>query len=179
MTTAHTNADAPGVSPIRAGLTAGAAAAVCGSLLNLPLHSPSDAMLNSASVTAASLAAGVGAGLLWRALGGSTRRHFYFPAGMALAFALVAAAAAAGESQIERSASYVTPLAGLTIAVTAGLTQYLASACRALPMAVTIALVIAAFGVGGALAGVGDQESGKLELPPRSAPWSMGGVEPA
>ena len=172
-------ADAPRLSPIRAGLTAGAAAAICGSLLNLPLHSPSDAMLNSATVTAASLAAGVGAGLLWSALGRARSRSVYFPAGMTLAFALTAAAAAAGESQIERSFSYVTPLAALTLAVTAGLTQWLMSAGRALPMVVTIALVAAALGVGGALAGVGDQESGELELPPRTAPWSMGGIEPA
>ena len=41
---ARLSSNAPGISPVRAGLTAGAAAAVCGSLLNLPLHSPSDAL---------------------------------------------------------------------------------------------------------------------------------------
>lgn len=170
-------AGSPGTSPLRAGLTAGAAAAMWGSLLNLPLHSPSDAMLNSATVTGASLAAGVGAGLLWSALGRARNRHVYFPAGMTLAFALVAAAAAAGESQIERSFSYVTPLAALTLAIIAVLTQRLMSTGRALPMFVTVALVIAALGVGAGLAGMGDQESGRLELPPRTAPLSIDGSD--
>ena len=167
----------PGLSPVRAGLTAGSAAAVCGSVLNLPLHSPSDTLMNSATVTAASLAGGVGAGLLWRALGGSGRRPAYFLAAMALAFVLMAAAAAASETQLDRSVSYMVPLAALTIAVTAALTLLLMTARRALPVAVTIVSVLVALGVGAALAGMGDQESGRLELPPRTAPLSVDGSD--
>lgn len=162
-----------GISPLRAGLTAGSVAAVCGSVLNLPLHSPSDTLMNSATVTAASLAGGIGAGLLWRVLGRSRRRTLYFLGAMALAFALTAAAAAAGETELERSVSYMVPLAALSIAVTAALTLLLMTAGRALPMAVTIASVLVALGVGAALAGMGDQESGELELPPRTAPLSI------
>ena len=75
---AKPGAGSPGLSPVRAGLTAGSAAAVCGSVLNLPLLSPTDTLMNSATVTAASLAGGVGAGLLWQALGRSRRRPAYF-----------------------------------------------------------------------------------------------------
>ena len=178
MMASRTPAGSPGLSPVRAGLTSGSAAAISGSLLNLPLHSPLDSFLNSATVTAASLAAGVGAGLLWQALGRSERRPVYFSAAMALAFVLVAAAALAGESQLERSVSYLVPLAGLTLAVTTGLTQLLMTAVRALPVAVTILSVIAALGIGAGLSGFGDQESGRLELPPRTAPWSLSGCEP-
>lgn len=163
----------PGISPLRAGLIAGSAAAVCGSVLNLPLHSPSDTLMNSATVTAASLAGGVGAGLLWRVLGRTERRPVYFLGAMALAFALTAAAAAAGETELERSVSYMVPLAALSIAITAALTLLLVTSGRTLPMAVTIASVLVALGVGAALAGMGDQESGRLELPPRTAPLSV------
>lgn len=173
MTGGRSSANAPGISPVRAGLTAGAAAAVCGSLLNLPLHSPTDALLNSGAVTAASLAGGLGAGLLWLALGRTERRPVYFPAAMTLVFALVAAAAAAGETQLERSVSYIVPLAALTLAITTALTLLLMTSSRALPVTVTIATVVVALGIGAALAGMGDQESGELELPPRTAPWSL------
>ena len=179
MMAARAPAGARGLSPMRAGLTSGSAAAIAGSLLNLPLHSPLDAILNSATVTAASLATGAGAGLLWQALGRSERRTAYFSVAMALSFVLVAAAAVAGESQLERSVSYLVPLAGLTLAVTAGLTQLLMTSGRALPVAVTIVSVIAALGIGAGLSGIGDQESGRLELPPRTAPWSLSGSEPA
>ena len=174
---AKPGAGTPGLSPVRAGLTAGSAAAVCGSVLNLPLHSPTDTLMNSATVTAASLAGGVGAGLLWRALGGSGRRPAYFLGAMALAFVLMAAGAAAGETQLDRSVSYMVPLAALTIAVTAALTLLLLTAGRALPVAVTIASVLVALGIGAALAGMGDQESGRLELPPRTAPLSVDGSD--
>ncbi|MDE2860055.1 MAG: hypothetical protein OYI31_06020 [Chloroflexota bacterium] len=177
MTGVRSISNAPGISPVRAGLTAGSAAAVCGSLLNLPLHSPSDALLNSGTVTAASLAGGLGAGLLWQALGRTARRPAIFSAAIAVVFMLVTAAAAAGESQLERSVSYLVPLAALTLGITAVLTLLLMTSGRALPLAVTIVSVIAALGIGAALAGMGDQESGRLELPPRSAPWSAAGSD--
>ena len=96
---------------------------------------------------------------------------------MALAFVLMAAGAAAGETQLDRSVSYMVPLAALTIAVTAALTLLLMTARRALPVAVTVVSVLVALGVGAALAGMGDQESGRLELPPRTAPLSVYGSD--
>ena len=103
------------MQPVRAGLTAGSVAAMVGVLANLPLHSPSDAFFNSATVMPAALLAGLGAGLLWRALSPRRRRTIYFAAATALAFGLVSIAAIAGESQMERLVSYMVPLAAIVL----------------------------------------------------------------
>ena len=67
--------------------------------------------------------------------------------------ALTTAAAAAGESQLERSMSYMVPLAALTLAVTAALTLILMPRLDApLPMVVTASQsVLVALGIGAAL----------------------------
>ena len=62
-----TDRDAPD-SPLAGALLAGAAASVAAALLSLPLRSPHDGLLNSASVTWGTLAVAVAAGLLWRRL---------------------------------------------------------------------------------------------------------------
>ena len=114
----HTDAKRQDMQPVRAGLTAGSVAAMVGVLANLPLHSPSDAFFNSATVMPSALLAGLGAGLLWRALSHRRRRTIYFAAATALVFGLISIAAIAGESQMERSVSYMVPLAAIVLGLT-------------------------------------------------------------
>ncbi len=174
--------------PIRAGLIGGSAAAMAGSLANLPLHSPSDAFFNSASVMVGALAAGLGAGVLWSLLGnflerffghdpaGEARRRTIFGACIALAFGLVSVIALIGETQLERSVSYVVPLAAVVLGITGSLTLLLLRSPQILLWRLTVLMVIAAIGIGIGLAGQGDQKSGGLELPPRAAAKAVWGL---
>ena len=175
----HTDAKRQDMQPVRAGLTAGSVAAMVGVLANLPLHSPSDAFFNSGTVMLAALLAGLGGGLLWRALSHRRRRTIYFAAATALAFGLVSIAAIAGESQMERSVSYMVPLAGIVFGLTGGLTALLLKTTWTPPWKLTLLTMVVAIGLGSALAGHGDQESGRLELPPRSAPWTTSESHPS
>ena len=50
--------------PIRTGLLAGSATAVVATLVSLPLHSPTDTLFNSATVTLGALAAALAAGVI-------------------------------------------------------------------------------------------------------------------
>ncbi len=158
--------------PIRAGLIAGSAAAIAGALVNLPLHSPSDAFFNSAAVMVGSLVAGCSAGLLWHVLGyfpaWGGHRWAFFGACMALAFGLVSLMAVLAETQVERSVSYFVPLAALVFGIIGSLVLVLPRVPRILWWRLTILTVIVAIAIGVALAGQGDQKSGELELPPRA-----------
>ena len=157
-----------GVSPVRAGLTAGSVAAIVAVLVNLPLEAPTDTFFNGGSVMVGALAVGLADGALWRATEGrGTRQWAVFHAGHWLAFAVVAAAAVVGETQLERSVSYILPLAGIVFGLTGFLTPQLARSGAWLPRWATALLLVVAIGLGIALAGRGDQESGRLELPPR------------
>ena len=159
------------MSPLRAGLTAGSVAAVAAVLTNLPLEAPTDTYFNSAPVMAGALAVGLGAGVLWRALDGRGRRPAVLLVSMTLAFCLVAVAAVAGETQLERSVSYIVPLAAIVFGLTGALTLLLLHANVALPWRVTGLAVLLAISLGIALAGQGDQQSGRLELPPRTTSY--------
>ena len=157
-------------SPIATGLFAGSVAALVGIILNLPLESPSDAFLNSASVAVASVAAGLGAGVLWRELGRYPRhRMTVFIVGLALVFALVTLAAVVGETYIERSITYIIPLSAAVLGVTFALTIALMRFRSTLPWWLAALTTAIALGVGLALAGQGDQKDGRLELPPRAS----------
>ena len=153
---------------LRAGLTAGSVGAVAGVLVNLPLKSPSDAFFNSAPVMMGALLAGLGSGILWHVLDGSPRRPALFAAALALALGLASAAALAGESQLQRSVSYVVPLAAVVLGVTGVLTVILPRTGWAASWRLTILAAAVAVALGLGLAGQGDQESGRLELPPRA-----------
>ena len=162
--------------PIRAGLIAGSVAAIAGALVNLPLHSPSDAFFNSAAVMVGSLAAGFSAGLLWHVLGlvlgyfpaWGGHRWAFFGACMALAFGLVSLIAVLAETQVERSVSYFVPLAALVFGIIGSLVLLLLRVPQILWWRLTILTVVVAIAIGVALAGQGDQKSGALELPPRA-----------
>ena len=153
--------------PFLAGLTAGAVAAIVASLVQLPLHSPTDVVFNSLTVTAGSLLAGLLAGALWAfADKSASRRRLFYAVWLAL-FGIVAGAAAAGDIQIDRMVSFVVPLAAIVMASTGIGTPLLSDSGRLGLLAASIAVVVAV-GVGAGLATQGDAESGRLELPPRT-----------
>ncbi len=161
--------------PVLAGLTAGAVAAIVASLVQLPLHSPTDVVFNSLTVTAGSLVAGLLSGALWAtARDSGFRRRLFFAVWLVL-FGVVAGAAAAGDTQVDRMVSFVVPLAAIVMATTGIGTPVLSDSGRLGLLAAAIA-VAAAVGVGAGLATQGDAESGRLELPPR-AHWEIPGVD--
>ncbi len=150
-----------------AGLTAGAIAAIIAALVSLPLHSPVDSAFNSATVAVAALAVGLIAGLLWIWL---SSRILWYGITLAVLFIVILAAALAGDSQLDRLASFSIPLAAIIVTVCAVLTPVLASfflrpALGLLKWSPAIA-VIAALAVGFGLVTQGDGESGELALPP-------------
>ena len=152
---------------IPAGMAAGAMAAIAASLVQLPLHSPTDVVFNSLTVTVGSLIAGLLAGALWAAARKSAfRRRLYYAVWLAL-FGVVAGAAAVGDTQLDRTLSFVVPLAAIVMASTGIGTPVLAGSGRIGYLVASIA-VAAAVGVGAGLATQGDAESGRLELPPRA-----------
>lgn len=151
-----------------AGVIAGSISAIIAALVSLPLRSPDDILLNSATVAIGGLIAGVATGTLWRLLANSRNRPVSFAVLWGLAFALAALAALIGETQLDHFLAFALPLAAIVFPVTGLLTAVLA--CRPIfsrwwlaPAAVAIALA-----VGIPLAGQGDQESGRLDLPPRA-----------
>ena len=152
-----------------AGICAGSISAIVAVLVSLPLHSPDDILFNSATVAIGSLIVGAAAGALWRLLANNTRRPFTFALLWGLAFALTAVTALAGETQLDHFLAFMLPLAAIVFPVTGLVTALLAETRLAsrwwlAPVAIGIALM-----VGIPLAGRGDEESGRLELPPRSS----------
>ena len=161
-----------GACPVQAGLTAGSVAAIAAVLVNLPLEAPTDTFFNGGSVMVGALAVGLADGALWRATEGrGTRQWVVFHSVHWLVFAIVAIAAVVGETQLERSVSYILPLAGVVFGLTGFITPHLARAGSWLPRWATALLLLLAVGLGIALAGQGDQESGRLELPPRTSSY--------
>lgn len=153
-----------------AGLLAGSVAAIAAVAISIPLESPSDAYFNSASVAMASVGLGLIAGLLWKILpsrGGHRLQYFNIIMGILLVF--VVAAALGMETYLERSVSFVLPLAGLVLGVTWVLTLAIVRTGRALPWRVALVTAAIALALGFGLVGLGDQEDGRLDLPPRSA----------
>ena len=156
-------------SAIGAGLLSGAVAAVAASLLQLPLHAPTDTLFNSATVTAGTMLAGLASGVTWRVLGrGPAGRRLYF-ALWAAGFGGVVLLAFMAASQLDRSVSYIVPLGAVVFAAGVVLTPLLAGSRASARWWLVLAAVAFAAGVGAGLAGFGDQESGRLELPPRSS----------
>ena len=158
-----------------AGLLAGSVAAIAAVAVSLPLESPNDAYFNSASVALASLVLGLGVGLLWRILSVCGKQRFlYFNVVMAALFVFVCGATLALDTYLERAVSFIIPLASLSLAATWSLTVVLLRMGRALPWRVAFATAAIALVLGFALAGQGDQEDGRLELPPRNSTLIQG-----
>ena len=139
------------------------------SLLQLPLHAPTDTLFNSGTVTVGAVLSGLASGVLWRMLGrGQLGKRLYFAAWIA-AFGGVVLMAYLAASQLDRSVSYMVPTGAVIFGLTAGLTPLFAKSRMSARWWVVLLTVAVAAGVGAGLAGVGDQESGRLELPPKSS----------
>ena len=100
-----------------AGLTAGSAAAVIAVLVSLPLRSPSDTLLNSASVALACLLAGLAAGTaVAGGAAGLQRSTVYFLAAWTVLFVPAAIAVVLfGRSQLDNFTAFAVPLAAIVL----------------------------------------------------------------
>ena len=150
------------------GLTGGSIAAVATALVSLPLHSPNDVLFGTVPVVAGSLLLGFAAGAVWTRLASGPNPRRRFALIWLVAFAASVLAMAAVDSWLDRMLSFGAPLAAITFVVTG---VFVVSAAE-IPvlrskLLTAIGLVIA-LAVGLGLAGQGDQESGRLELPPRA-----------
>ena len=161
--------DSPGtIAPLRGALIAGALSAIVAALVSLPLHSPHDALLNSASVTWGVLLLGLVSGLVYRRLGLQPNAVRRFAVVMAVGFLVWVAVAFAAGTMLTRMVSFSVPLAAIAFGGIAVLTPLLARFPLASRWPVVVVALIVAAAVGVGLAGQGDQESGRLELPPRA-----------
>ena len=160
--------DNPSPAPVRGALLAGALSAVVAALVSLPLHSPHDALLNSASVTWGVLLLALVSGLVYRRLGGSPNAFRRFAVVMAVGFLVWVAVAFAAGTMLTRMVSFSVPLAAIAFGGIAVLTPLLSRAPLASRWPVVIVALIIAAAVGIGFAGQGDQPSGRLELPSRA-----------
>ena len=150
------------------GLIGGAVAAVVAVLVSLPLHSPNDALFNTLAVAIASLVVGLAAGVLWSLLSGGHSPRPRFGLLWLIAIAVVIGIAFGMNTQLDRSVSFGVPLTAIIFGLV-GASMYLQACLRLLDSwRVAIIGVVVALALGGALVTQGDQESGRLELPPRA-----------
>ena len=150
------------------GMIAGSIAAIVAVLVSLPLRSPDDILLNSATVAIGSLIVGTASGTLWRLLVKSGNRPATFALVWGLAFVFAAVFAVFGETQLDHFLGFVLPLAAIVFPLTGLLTAALAGIQPTSSWWMALVAVAIALAVGVPLAGRGDEESGRLELPPRS-----------
>ena len=150
-----------------AGLIAGATAAIVASLISLPLKSPDDAVLNTATVGVGALLVGLAAGAVWRVLEGVTRRREVYAAVAIGAFGLAAVGGVAAEALLEGSIEFIIPLAAIVFALSAPLPPILERLEFSPPWPGALASVaaVAALAISIGLSGQGDEESGELSLP--------------
>ena len=154
---------------MNAGITAGAIAAIIAVLVSLPLKSPDDVLLNSASVGIASLLVGLLSALMWRMLI-NTEKHvknyaiLWAVSSVTVGSMLISAFAV----QLDNLVPFALPLTIIVCVITGVLTPVFGRDPSPLkwwaaPAAVALAVALAI-----PLAGVGDEPSGRLELPPKS-----------
>ena len=149
------------------GLIAGAVAAIIAVLVSLPLRSPSDTLLNSAAVALAALLAGVVAGVIWLAWRNSPARTAGFLATWSVVFLPPAALVVIyGRSQLDHFTTFAVPLALIIYVAVGAITVTLPRYLPRLRWWYAVTAVAVALAVGFGLATQGDQESGRLELPP-------------
>ncbi len=151
-------------------LIAASIAAIAAVVISLPLRSPHDTLVNSATVAILTLIVGVAAGLAWDRLSESADRLRNFVIVMAVALVVIAVGLVALDTQLARSFSFGLPLAVVAFVGTAVLTVALDRVAALNRIWVPAVAVVAALAVAGALAGQGDAESGELELPARADP---------
>ena len=154
---------------MRAGITAGSISAVVAAIVSLPLRSPDDIFLNSATVVIGALLVGFSAGIVWRFLSKRPRGLVIFAIVWAVAFAMTTVLALAGETQLDHFAAFVLPLGAIVFLLTGLQTALFHRHTIPAEWWSVLASVAIALAVGIGLAGQGDERSGKLELPPRGA----------
>ncbi|PKB80633.1 MAG: hypothetical protein BZY88_08270 [SAR202 cluster bacterium Io17-Chloro-G9] len=154
---------------MRAGIAAGSISAVVAAIVSLPLRSPDDILLNSATVVMGALLTGFSAGVVWRFLAGNSRAILIFAILGVAAFAITAVVSLAAETQLDHFAAFVLPLGGIVFLLTGlQIPLFHRIAIPAGWWTVSAALAIA-LAVGAGLAGQGDGKTGKLVIPPRGA----------
>ena len=152
-----------------AGLTAGAFSAIVAALVSLPLRSPEDFLLNTATVVLGALAAGAAAGVLWNFLGRRPRGLLKFAILWATGLVLSALLAVGGQTQLDHFLGFILPLAVIVFPLTGVLTVILARTQLKGSRWLAVVVMVVALAVGIGLSGQGDEETGKLELPPRAS----------
>ena len=122
------------------------------------------------TVAIAVLAAGLAADVSWSVFSDRERGWLLYAASLIGAFLVVTVVAVVAENQVlERFFSFSVPLAAIGLGTIGILTPMLErTQVPGLWWSTPVAVVVA-FGLGIALAGQGDEESGELSLPPRPA----------
>ncbi|MCH8206496.1 MAG: YceI family protein [Chloroflexi bacterium] len=154
---------------MRTGLIAGSIAAMVAALASLPLRSPSDPLLNSATVAVGALTVGLAAGMIWNRLAETRRPLLYFYCVLAGGLAAVMLLAAAAEPQIDRAFTFSAPLATIAFVMAGAIVPALERTSWTRRRWPVPAAVVIALGIGIGLAGQGDAASGELSLPPAAA----------
>ena len=154
---------------MNAGITAGAVSAIIAVIVSLPLKSPDDVLLNSATVGIASLLVGLLSALMWRMLINTEKRVKNYAILWAVSSVTVGSMLiSAFAVPLDNLVPFALPLTIIVCIVTGVLTPLLGRDPSPLrwwvaPTAVALTLALAI-----PLAEVGDQESGRLELPPKT-----------
>ena len=160
---------------MNAGITAGALAAIVAVLVSLPLKSPDDSLLNSASVAVAALIVGLISSLMWKMLVNTEGRPKKFGILWGVSSLTVGAMLlSAFAVQLDNLIPFALPLVVIVCTITGVLTPLFGRDPSPLRWWVAPAAVAVVIALAIPLANVGDEESGRLELPPKS-----GLVQPA
>lgn len=150
------------------GLTGGSIAAIAAALVSLPLHSPNDVLFGTVPIVAGSLLLGLTAGAVWTRLASGPNPRKRFALVWLAVFAVSVVAMAVVDSWLDRMLSFGAPLAAISFALTGAFV----AASQDVPVLrsrwLTAIGIVVALAVGLVFAGQGDQESGRLELPPRA-----------
>ncbi|MBM4405973.1 MAG: YceI family protein [Chloroflexi bacterium] len=152
---------------LAAGLVSGGITAFITAAVSLPLNSPDDVVFNTGTVAIACILAGIAAGLIWHI---SERRNMAL-SGMlwisAVAFLAVLGVSLLAEyapgAPLDGVASYVIPLGATAIVLLTVTLPFIAIGELHRPPVLIVTLSVG-LGFGIALAGVGDEPSGKLSL---------------
>lgn len=154
---------------MNAGITAGAISAIIAVLVSLPLRSPDDALLNSASVGIASLLVGLLSGLMWRMLINTEKNVKNYVILWAVSSVTVGSMLiSAFAVQLDNLVPFALPLTIIVCIVTGVLTPVFGRDPSPLKWWAAPAAIVLTLALAIPLAEVGDQESGMLTLPPKS-----------
>ena len=162
---------------MRQGLTAGSVAAIAAALASLPLHSPDDALFNTVTVVVGSLLIGLVAGLVWRVLDGRPDSKRRFAVVWTAGFAVAVVFSIGANTQLDRMVSFGVPMAAIVFALTGGVTIATADVSLLRKWWVPSVGLLVALAVGFAFVNEGDQERGRLELPPRATSPAVPGPD--